>query len=134
MRRKSFWIAASCILAVVGMRPVICSGAVPAGTERVIYSFTGHSDGANPMSDLAIDAAGNLYGTTNHGGTNTCSLGCGTVFELERTNDGWKEQVLHSFAGGNDGSYPAAGMIFDKAGNLYGTTAQGGNQQRRNGL
>jgi uncharacterized repeat protein (TIGR03803 family) len=79
------------------------------------------------MSDLTFDAAGNLYGTTSIGGTGTkCNAGCGTVFELQRTEDGWKEQVLYSFAGGTDGIGPEAGVMFDKAGNLYGTTVAGG--------
>jgi uncharacterized repeat protein (TIGR03803 family) len=64
------------------------------------YSFAGGVDGAYPESDLIMDAAGNLYGTTNQGG----AVGGGTVFELTRINDGWKHQVLHSFADGtNDG-------------------------------
>jgi uncharacterized repeat protein (TIGR03803 family) len=70
-----------------------------------------------------MDAAGNLYGTTNQGG----AVGGGTVFELTRTHDGWKHQVLHSFADGtNDGGGPTAGLVFDSAGNLDGTTAFGG--------
>jgi hypothetical protein len=78
------------------------------------------------MSDLTLDAAGNLYGTTSSGGTGCGSGGCGAVFELKRTEDGWREQVLYSFTGGNDGGRPQAGLIFDNAGNLYGTTAYGG--------
>jgi uncharacterized repeat protein (TIGR03803 family) len=126
MRRKSFWIAASCILAVVGLRPVFSSSASPGSREKVIYAFTGGADGGSPLSDLTIGSAGNLYGTTSHGGIATTCVSCGTVFELKRPNDGWKEQVLYSFAGGNDGAGPAAGVIFDKAGNLYGTTEGGG--------
>ena len=128
MRRKSFWIAASWILAVIGMHPVFSSGASPASKEKVIYSFTGGVDGGNPLSDLTLDAAGNLYGTTSQGGTGTAcgNGGCGTVFELKRTRDGWKEQVLYSFGSGTDGAAPHAGVIFDDAGNLYGTTFAGG--------
>jgi uncharacterized repeat protein (TIGR03803 family) len=127
MRRKSFWIAASCVLAVVGLRPVNSSGAAPASTEKIIYEFAGGADGGNPLSDLTLDAAGNLYGTTIVGGTGTaCGVGCGTVFELQRTKDGWKEQVLYSFTWGNDGATPEGGVIFDKGGNLYGTTVGGG--------
>ena len=69
-----------------------------------------------------MDDAGNLYGTTSGGGGTSC--GCGTVFKL--APDGI-ETILHSFAGGSDGAYPAAGVIPDKAGNLYGTTIEGGN-------
>jgi hypothetical protein len=127
MRQKTFWIAASCILAVIALRPLFSSGAAPASTEKVIYSFTGGNDGEYPSSDLTLDSEGNLYGTTTDGG-GTCVYhgvqypGCGTVFELKRGADGWKEQVIHSFKAGNEGSFPGAGVIFDKVGNLYGTT------------
>jgi hypothetical protein len=128
MRRKSFWVAASCILALASLLPVFSSGASPASKEKVIYSFTGGADGGAPLSDLTIDSAGNLYGTASQGGTGTAcgSGGCGTVFELKRSQDGWKEQVLYSFTGSDDGIRPEAGLVFDNAGNLYGTTLGGG--------
>jgi hypothetical protein len=128
MRRKSFWIAASCVLAMAGLLPAFSSGASPASKEKVVYSFTGGPDGGNPLSDLTLDAEGNLFGTTSRGGAGTAcgSSGCGTVFELKRTKDGWKELVLYSFAGGSDGAIPQAGLIFDNFGNLYGTAAFGG--------
>ena len=89
-------------------------------TESVLHSFNG-SDGANPLASLIFDAAGNLYGTT-YGGAS----GYGTVFKLAPNQDGsWTESVLHSF-NGSDGSDPEAGLIFDAAGNLYGTTEHGG--------
>ncbi len=123
MRRKNFWIAAGCILALTGLLPVVSSGASPASKEEVLYSFTGAPDGAEPMSDLTIDSAGNLYGTTSRGGTgNACNGGCGTVFELKRSQGGWKEEVLYNFTGNSDGASPQTGLIFDSAGNLYGTT------------
>ena len=122
MRQKTFWIAASCVLAVIGLGPVFSSGAAPAISEKVIYSFQGGVDGGQPLSDLTLDAAGNFYGTTSVGGI----PGYGTVFELQHTNDGWKKQILHSFVGGSDGAYPAAGVIFDHAGSLYGATKGGG--------
>lgn len=127
MRRKTFWIAAGCVLAMAGLRPVLSLNASPVSGYKVIYSFTGGTDGGNPFSDLTLDSAGNLYGTTSGGGTGTaCNGGCGTVFELKRTADGWQEQVLYSFAGGADGSNPEAGVVFDSSGNLYGTAARGG--------
>lgn len=91
-------------------------------TESVLYSFAGGSDGSNPVGGVIFDAAGNLYGTTTGGGAN----GIGTVFELSPVaGGGWTEAVLHSF-NGNDGVAPSAGLVFDAAGNLYGTTASGG--------
>jgi uncharacterized repeat protein (TIGR03803 family) len=100
-------------------------------TESVLYSFTGEADGGNPLAGLAIDSAGNLYGTTQYGGDVNCEnfgegpFGCGTVFELIKNSNGtWSETVLHSFAV-TDGAYPAANVIFDSHGNLLGTTPNG---------
>ncbi len=95
-----------------------------AWTESVLYSFAGGADGAWPYSPLIFDSAGNLYGTTEMGGSNNY----GTVFELKLNGDGsWTEVVLHSFSGGpGDGAEPQAGLTFDHAGNLYGTTNSGG--------
>jgi uncharacterized repeat protein (TIGR03803 family) len=90
----------------------------PNGKETVLYSFTG-LDGALPFGGLVRDSAGNLYGTTQAGGANFF----GTVFELDTTG---KETVLYSFTGGSDGATPYAGLVRDSAGNLYGTTSQGG--------
>jgi uncharacterized repeat protein (TIGR03803 family) len=100
-------------------------------TEKVLYSFSG-VDGAKPYASLIFDAAGNLYGTASEGGSNNsgCNGGsCGIVFELKRgTNGKWTEKVLHAFSGGNDGGNPYGNLIFDTAGNLYGTTELGGAQ------
>src|SRR5579863_7718531 len=89
------------------------------GKEIVLHSFAGGTDGANPESSLVMDAAGDLYGTTNGGGAS----GAGTVFKITRYN---KETVLYSFAGGTDGANPEAALTMDAAGNLYGTTTAGG--------
>jgi uncharacterized repeat protein (TIGR03803 family) len=96
-------------------------------TESVLYSFAGGNDGTNPTG-LIFDQAGNLYGTTNYGGSANDS---GTVFKLASNGDGsWKEIVLHRFRGfSRDGSNPTAGLIFDQAGNLYGTTNEGGGKE-----
>lgn len=96
--------------------------------QTVLYSFTGGGDGQSPMSTLTIDAAGNLYGTTNTGGS---GVGVGTVFQLTRPaveGGPWTKSVLHSFQGGTaDGSTPGmAGVVFDGSGNLYGVTRMGG--------
>jgi uncharacterized repeat protein (TIGR03803 family) len=93
-------------------------------TEKVLYNFTGGSDGSGPNAGLTIDKSGNLYGMTSSGGAS----GFGTVFELvPEANETWSEKVLHSFTGGNDGSSPYNnGLVFDDAGNLYGSTPNGG--------
>jgi uncharacterized repeat protein (TIGR03803 family) len=103
-------------------------------TEEVLHSFGSGSDGYRPFAGLIFDAAGNLYGTTA-GAYESCNYyGCGTVFELSPTaGGGWTEQVLHIFGNGRDGAYPYASLIFDSAGNLYGTTAGGGSTYCFNG-
>ncbi len=106
-----------------------------AQSETVIYHFKGGSDGSQPLATMVADSAGNLYGTTVQGGASTnCDaqpihFGCGTVFKLTRptaVGSPWIESVLYTFTRGSDGGYPAGGVIFDQAGNLYGTTAAGG--------
>ena len=90
--------------------------------EKVLHTFQG-TDGNGPRSTLIRDAAGNLYGTTELGG----SADSGTVFELAKNADGsWTENILYNFHGGNDGFAPWSGLTFDAAGNLYGTTLEGG--------
>lgn len=103
----------------------------PDGTQTVLYSFCQLSscgDGWLPVAPLIRDDAGNLYGTTAIGGYSLCNGGCGVVFKL--APDG-TETVLHAFQGGiqygnSDGASPAAGLVADKRGNLYGTTGSGG--------
>jgi uncharacterized repeat protein (TIGR03803 family) len=103
--------------------PTACKTALCGWQETVLYSFTGGTDGMNPgLGDLIFDQAGNLYGTTSGGG----AYGYGAVFELVPSQGGWTEKLLYSFTGGSDGSQPFAGLIFDNAGNLYGTTVYGG--------
>jgi uncharacterized repeat protein (TIGR03803 family) len=92
-----------------------------SGPETVLYSFTGGPDGGGPEAGLVFDSAGNLYGTTYFGG----AYGYGVVFELS-PGPSWTETVLYSFTGGPDGAYPMSTLVFDPAGNLYGTTSQGG--------
>jgi uncharacterized repeat protein (TIGR03803 family) len=97
-------------------------------TETVLYSFLAGNDGKNPYGGVTLDAKGNLYGTTVSGGSGgTCSGdGCGTVFKLTHSGNSWSESVLYSFTGGKDGAGPGGGVVFDKKGNLYGTTPDGG--------
>jgi uncharacterized repeat protein (TIGR03803 family) len=103
-----------------------------AGTEKVLHSFGNaygydgaKGDGTYPFAGLIVDDAGNLYGTTTYGGDLECGgYGCGTVFKLTAKG---KEKVLYRFgAKKGDGQNPFAGLIFDNAGNLYGTTSDGG--------
>jgi uncharacterized repeat protein (TIGR03803 family) len=82
----------------------------------VLYRFRGGTDGAIPWSRLVRDTAGNLYGTTTSGGSNNY----GTVFMVSSSG---RESVLHRFRAGSNGSMPAAGLIRDSAGNLYGTAS-----------
>ena len=107
-----------------GMVFELSPGAGGAWTETVLWSFGNGSDGEFPESGVIMDAAGNLYGTTLQGGT-YCQ-GCGTVYELSPSKGGnWSETVLHNF-NGDDGSESWASLILDAAGNLFGTTSQGG--------
>jgi len=87
-----------------------------------LHAFKGQPDASFPYGGLISDAAGNLYGTTYFGGKN----GDGTVFQLTNSNGKWKESLLYSFKGGNDGSFPTSTLVFDATGNLYGTTSSGG--------
>lgn len=96
-------------------------------TESILYDFTGSADGGQPYGGLVFDTAGNLYGSTNFGGSSNCNLGCGTVFMLTPGSSGWTESVLYTFTGGSDGREPSARLVVDAAGNLYGTTLLGGN-------
>jgi uncharacterized repeat protein (TIGR03803 family) len=90
-----------------------------SGTESVLHSFTGGTDGMYAGAGLIQDANGNLYSTTTAGG----AYGAGVVFEVTATGD---ESILYSFTGNNDGGYPVAGLLQDAGGNLYGTTSGGG--------
>ena len=96
-------------------------------TPSILYTFTGGTDGGNPIVGLTFDKVGNLYGTTQFGGDSSCGFsGCGVVFELSPTSGGtWNETVLHTFEG-SDGEQPQAALVFDAAGNLYGSTVEGG--------
>jgi uncharacterized repeat protein (TIGR03803 family) len=93
-----------------------------ATTTKVVYSFTGGGDGEYPSTDLVVDRAGNLYGTSVEGG----KFGTGTVFRLKPTATGWTHSVLYSFTGGADGGQPYGGVTLDAQGNLYGTGVVGG--------
>jgi uncharacterized repeat protein (TIGR03803 family) len=104
------------ILALLSFTVVssFAASAAQAGNYKVIYSFNGAPDAAYP-GGLTFDTEGNLYGTSGGG-----AYSAGAVFELKRTADGWSESVLYSFTGDSGDTGSATGVIFDKAGNLYG--------------
>jgi len=93
----------------------------PTGTETILHSFLPEgTDGCNPLSSPILDKKGNLYGTTQGCG----AYGEGTVFKLTPLGS---ETILYSFgSNGTDGYLPYGSLIFDKKGNLYGTTNSGG--------
>jgi len=92
----------------------------PGGTETVLHNFNcGTGDGCVPWAGVTLDKKGNLYGTTQIGGT----YGYGTIYEITAAGT---YKVLYNFMGGNDGLYPWNPFVFDKKGNLYGTTENGG--------
>ncbi len=103
-----------------------------------LYTFQDGQDGSDPWARVVFGPDGSLYGTTYSGGGSGCNqgydIGCGTVFKLRppahscaATSCPWNETVLYRFTGGDDGANPGAGdLIFDSAGNIYGTTMAGG--------
>lgn len=98
----------------------------PSGSgwnEKVLYSFRGSGgDAFAPLNALVFDPNGNLYGDSQYGGANSK----GAVFELQPSGGNWKESVIYSFTGGDDGAASDANLVLDSSGNLYGTAAAGG--------
>ena len=125
-RRAAYLVSG--VLAVLALVAMQVSSAWAAtvtkatDTTKVVYSFAGEDDGEYPSTELILDGAGNLYGTTVQGG----DLGTGTVFELTPSGGAWTHTVLYSFTGGADGGQPYGGVTLDAEGNLYGTTVIGG--------
>jgi hypothetical protein len=101
-----------------------------AWTETTIYAFQGSPDGQNPWGPLSFDSNGNLYGTTSWGGSGIeYGDGAGIVYRLSppsTAGGAWTETILYNFQGGNDGAFPTTGVVIDSAGNLFGTTDEGG--------
>jgi uncharacterized repeat protein (TIGR03803 family) len=99
---------------------LLAGNARAVAQESILYNFSGGADGGSPYAGLIFDASGNLYGTTAKGGDQNN----GTVFELTPQKGGsWTEKVPYEFnPNGRGGANPFAGLIFDEAGNLYGTT------------
>jgi uncharacterized repeat protein (TIGR03803 family) len=97
-------------------------------TYTVLHVFSGANDGANPLTGVAIDRSGNLYGSTNFGGfrDRVCApLGCGLLFKLTDRGAGWILNPIYTFQGGDDGAYPGP-LAIASDGTLYGATGQGG--------
>ena len=113
------WVGNAGMKLCVLLLTAFAASSSQAQTYTTLHSFNG-SAGAYPVAGLIVDAAGNLYGTTQQGG----SYGLGTVFKVDTSG---AETVLHSFKGGkSDGAFPSAGLAFDTKGRLYGTTTLGG--------
>ncbi|HEX3449922.1 MAG TPA: choice-of-anchor tandem repeat GloVer-containing protein [Isosphaeraceae bacterium] len=94
--------------------------------HTVLYDFTGGPDGGEPYKGVTLDAHGNLYGTAVTGGGGSCEGGCGVVYKLTNSGGVWTQTVLHAFTGGEDGSGPGSPVAFDQHGNLFGTTPTAG--------
>jgi len=116
----------------------ICPSISCFWTKTTLFSFDidDLGTGFNPLGDLAFDAAGNIYGTNQYGGNSQyCNgPGCGLVYELTQSGGVWTENVLYTFLGEGDGGYPESGVIFDQAGNLYGTAFLGHYQGSTGGV
>jgi len=97
-------------------------------TQTVLYTFSGGADGSNPWGGVIADTLGNLYGISTAGGNFDCNppYGCGTVFQLAHTQSGWTLNTLYTFQHESDGYFPTGGLVFDRSGNLYGSTESGG--------
>jgi uncharacterized repeat protein (TIGR03803 family) len=123
VRHSSVLFAISAIATLLLCAP----SAWAAPKYKVLHAFTGGKDGGGLWGSLVLDHQGNVYGTTVAGGPNG---GGGTVFKLTpRANETWAETVLYGFCALSDctdGGGSTAGLIFDSAGNLYGTTRLGG--------
>jgi uncharacterized repeat protein (TIGR03803 family) len=89
---------------------------------QTLYAFKGQPDAGFPYGGLTFDTLGNLYGTTYYDGKNNL----GAVYELTNSSGSWSEKVLYSFEGGSDGSNSISNLVFDRVGDLYGTTSEGG--------
>jgi uncharacterized repeat protein (TIGR03803 family) len=123
MQTQALWSALSKTAGVVALVLVFANSVWAQSNEKLLYGFTfKHADGEFPTAPVTFDVHGNLYGTTDLGGTNAN----GTVVKLTRSSRGWKETVIYRFLGGNDGTQPWGGVVLDGAGNLYGTTIGGG--------
>ena len=107
---------------------ISCGAQAQRGTLRILHDFGGSGDGFHPYGSLVFDTNGSLYGTAPDGPGTGCEgdQGCGVVFKVKPNPDGtWAEGVIHYFSGA-DGANPTGGLVFDRHGNLFGTTYAGG--------
>jgi uncharacterized repeat protein (TIGR03803 family) len=114
-------------IAALAVTLILIPNSWAATRETVLHAFN-IATAADPVTGLAMDADGNLYGTARLGGSGACGAGCGVVFKLTKTDKGeFSYSVLHTFAGPfSDGGNPFGAPILDSAGNVYGTTTNGG--------
>jgi len=110
--------------------PTFCPSVQCPWVQTVLHNFVGQTDGGQPAyGAMTFDASGNLYGTASSKGENDC----GTIFELAPNGSQWTFNVLWTFTGHADGCESWSGVTFDQAGNLYGTTTEGGQLPTNNG-
>jgi uncharacterized repeat protein (TIGR03803 family) len=112
-------VATAALVCASGATTAIASKTV---TETAAYSFQGGNDGGFPMGGLVANAKGKMFGVTSSDGSGHN----GVIFEVDKKNGAWIETPLYAFTGAADGGIPQAGLMIDSAGNLYGTTYQGG--------
>ena len=93
-------------------------------TETVLYTFTGQTDGGNPIGSLLLDQQGNLYGATVYGGNAACTSGCGVIFKLSPSSSSWTYSTVYSFDG-THGANPQGSLVMDSSGNLFGNAYDG---------
>ena len=125
-RRSKFFSTSTCRIAAVALFSVL---AVPLNGQSVTTVAL-----LAPLTtyvNLVPASSGKFYGILSTGNINSCDLGCGTIFELSPNSDGsWNQATLHTFTGA-DGAWPAAGIIIDIGGNIFGTTYYGGSNVRQ---
>src|SRR5437667_1083318 len=125
MTRKQLSSRRSLLWMCLASAALICVSTTTLAQLSTLHRFTRSINGTQPEGGLITDSAGNLFGTTAGGGTGRG----GTIFEFSppATSGPWTETILYNFStSGPSGFYPQGGLVFDKAGNLYGTTANGG--------